>query len=94
MFPSLSQEFRQRLKYVDDELKNRAFLCGFSLTAADLLLYVLLRPFMQTWSYQQKVIDINNSNILVKVVFISQKSLFYSETVLFFEKCNKIRKLR
>ncbi|KAF2365023.1 Glutathione S-transferase C-terminal-like [Trinorchestia longiramus] len=48
------QEFLSKLQYVNRELGNRDYLCGFSVSVADLVLFLLLQPFLVTWSYQQK----------------------------------------
>ncbi|XP_018026359.1 uncharacterized protein LOC108681795 [Hyalella azteca] len=48
------QEFLGKLQYVNKELSNRDYLCGFSLTVADLLFFLLLQPFVTTWTYHQK----------------------------------------
>ncbi|KAG0721445.1 Eukaryotic translation elongation factor 1 epsilon-1 [Chionoecetes opilio] len=42
------------LHHINKELENRAFLCGFSATLADVVLFLSLHPFVLTWSFMQK----------------------------------------
>ncbi|KAK3855354.1 hypothetical protein Pcinc_038239 [Petrolisthes cinctipes] len=42
------------LQYLEQELKNRAYLCGYQLTIADVAVYLALHPFIFTWSYMKK----------------------------------------
>lgn len=42
------------LHHINKELENRAFLCGFRFTVADLLLFLILHPFVVNWSFMHK----------------------------------------
>uniref|UniRef100_A0A0P4WFP3 GST C-terminal domain-containing protein n=1 Tax=Scylla olivacea TaxID=85551 RepID=A0A0P4WFP3_SCYOL len=42
------------LHHINKELENRAFLCGFTLTIADVVLFLTLHPFVTTWSFMHK----------------------------------------
>lgn len=92
LFPCASiQELMTKLQYVDSELANREYLCGFSLSAADLLLHLLLQTFVKQWTYQQKEGLCNISRWLQCVSCssyikkIKQTAMPFSRTLLYSE---------
>ncbi|XP_066972621.1 eukaryotic translation elongation factor 1 epsilon-1 isoform X1 [Macrobrachium rosenbergii] len=53
---STYEELNSNLHYIDKELLTRTYLCGHMVTAADVIMFLILYPFVAKWTYQQKEI--------------------------------------
>ncbi|XP_064097079.1 eukaryotic translation elongation factor 1 epsilon-1-like [Macrobrachium nipponense] len=51
---STYEELNSNLHYIDKELLTRTYLCGHMVTAADIIMFLILYPFVAKWTYQQK----------------------------------------
>ncbi|XP_068235059.1 eukaryotic translation elongation factor 1 epsilon-1 [Palaemon carinicauda] len=51
---STFEDLNSNLHYIDQELLTRTYLCGHTITAADIALFLTLYPFIVKWTYQQK----------------------------------------
>merc|ERR1712106_435969 len=82
------QELYLCLKFMNNELLQRTFLCGYSTTIADVALFLALHPFIFNWTYQQKEqymnvsrwFDTTQEDPLLK---LNYKVIQFSRTVLY-----------
>ncbi|KAL7643338.1 UNVERIFIED_CONTAM: hypothetical protein RMT77_006630 [Armadillidium vulgare] len=85
---SSQQELQRCLKYIDSELLVKSYLCGFEESIADIVLFISLSPFVNTWDYYTKEQFINISrwiSVLQRSSLLKGmgRSVTFSKTLLY-----------
>ncbi|XP_076030633.1 aaRS-interacting multifunctional protein 3 [Oratosquilla oratoria] len=83
-----NQELHSCLQYINEELCNKVYLCGFKVTVADIIIFLALHPFAVRWTAQQKEEYINISRWMDLMqqdpkLRTSHTSLVFSRTLLY-----------